>query len=421
MKINKTEIIKKYFNTDNVIFDFKDMVQLDKNEKSPFFIDINGILSHPGEREFVKGELCRLIDKEGLDFDLAAGADHSGIPFTVIIGSSYGKPLVYIRNTNKKHGKQNKTEGRISGGERAVLFTDYYSSASKIDFAFDALADAGATVKAVLTVFNYTDEREYNGIPIISLFDRNDFLETLKSEKLVHADIERKLGTGSGSGANVFESNMGREGAEILLEINAVTLSVEKPYRYASGILSPIYCDNRLLISYPDKWEKVISFMINIIETKIGLENIDIIGGTSTAGIPHSVMIAEKLKKPLIYIKSETGNTGKMSEIEGNMVSGKRVLIVEDLISKGGSAIRAVEMVREKNGNADNCLAIFTYEMESSRKLFEENRCSVYTVSGFSKLIETAAEIKYINSSEMQKALDWNSDPENWGRKHGFE
>ena len=110
---------------------------------------------------------------------------------------------------------------------------------------------------------------------------------------------------------------MVKEGAEILLGINAVSLSVAEPYRYASGILSPIYCDNRLLISYPDKWEKIIDSMINIILTKIGIENIDIIGGTSTAGIPHAVKIAEKLRKPFIYIKSDTGSTGKMSEIEG--------------------------------------------------------------------------------------------------------
>ncbi len=234
-------------------------------------------------------------------------------------------------------------------------------------------------------------------------------------------EIIRKLEKGKDNVAASYNESMVREGAEILLEINAVSLSVSEPYRYASGILSPIYCDNRLLISYPDKWDRIIDFMINLIETKIGIENFDIIGGTSTAGIPHSVKIAERLDKPLVYIKSDTGNTGRMSEIEGNMVSGRRVLIIEDLISKGGSALKAVKMVRDKNGIVDYCLAIFTYEMESSKKAFEENSCRVFTVSRFSGLIETAAEKEYINSSEMEKALDWNRDPENWGKKHGFE
>ena len=421
MEINKSDIISNYINTGNVVFDFKDSIKLDENTCSPFFIDINGILSHPSERNMIKSSLCRMIDDESISPDITAGADHSGIPFTVMISSFFKKPLVYIRNSSKKHGKQNKTEGRISGGENAVIFTDYYSSAAKIDFAADALEESGVNVKAVASVFNYTDEKEYRGIKILSLFDKSDFFEYLREDSTFSRSILRKLGLLPGNIESVSDEDMAEEGAEILLEINAVSLSVAEPYRYASGILSPVYCDNRLLISYPDKWDKIIAGMINIIDTKIGIENFDIIGGTSTAGIPHAVKIAEKLEKPLIYIKSDPGNTGKMSEIEGNMVSGKRVLIIEDLVSKGGSALKAVKMVRENKGIADYCLAIFTYEMESSRKLFEENCCSVFTVSRFSKLIETAAEKKYINSSEMEKALDWNSDPENWGRKHGFE
>ena len=421
MEKNTADIIKNYINTDNVIFDFKKSIKLDEKTSSPFFIDINGILSHPAEREIVKKQLCSLIESENISFDITAGADHSGIPFTVMISSFFDKPLVYIRNSNKKHGKQNKTEGKISGKENAVIFTDYFSSEAKIDFAAEALKESGAEIKAVVTVFNYTEETEFKGIKILSLFDKSDFYKTLKENSLVPAGITGRLGIGAENSKSEYNNDMAKEGAEILLEINAVSLSVAEPYRYASGILSPIYCDNRLLISYPDKWEKIINSMINIIETKIGTENFDIIGGTSTAGIPHSVRIAEKLKKPLIYIKSDPGNTGKMSEIEGNMVSGKRVLIIEDLISKGGSALKAVKMVRDKKGKADYCLAIFTYEMESSRKAFEENSCSIFTVSRFSKLIETAEEKKYINSDEMKKALDWNSDPENWGRKHGFE
>ena len=421
MDTNKTDIIKKYFNTDNVIFSFDKKIKLDETTYSPYFIDINGILSHPEERDFIKKQLCSILEKEGIDFDIAAGADHSGIPFTVAVSGNYGKPLVYIRNSNKKHGKQNKTEGRISGGEDAVLFTDYYSSEEKINFAIDALRESDVKIKAVLTVLNYTDEKEYDGIKILSLFDKDDFTDAVSEKRLTSDKIIRKLEKGKDDDAASYNEGMVREGAEILLEINAVSLSVSEPYRYASGILSPIYCDNRLLISYPDKWDRIIDFMINLIETKIGIENFDIIGGTSTAGIPHSVKIAERLNKPLVYIKSDTGNTGRMSEIEGNMVSGRRVLIIEDLISKGGSALKAVKMVRDKNGIVDYCLAIFTYEMESSRKAFEENRCRVFTVSRFSGLIETAAEKEYINSSEMEKALDWNRDPENWGKKHGFE
>ena len=418
---NKAEIIRNYFNTDNVLFNFNEKIQLDEKVKSKIFIDINGILSHPAERDYLKNQLCSLIEREGVSFDTAAGADHSGIPFTALISGQYSKPMVYIRNSNKKHGKQNKTEGEIAGGNKAVVFTDYYSAPAKIDYAFEALNEKEADIKAVITVFNYTDENEYKGVRILSLFNMSDFIDAVKEYSFVSSAVLDKLDNKSDGKTPAYNEMMVKEGAEILLDINAVSLSVAEPYRYASGILSPIYCDNRLLISHPEHWEKIIESMVNIIETKIGLENIDVVGGTSTAGIPHSVKIAERLNKPLVYIKSDPGMTGKMSEIEGNLVSGKRILIIEDLISRGGSALKAVRKVREKNGTADYCLAIFTYEMESSRKAFEENSCRVFTVSCFSKLIETAAEKKYINSIEMEKALDWNSDPENWGRKHGYE
>lgn len=418
----KYELVEKYFDTDNIRFDFERKIILDEKNNSPFFIDINGILTYPLTRETIKNYLCSMMDKEGLSFNLIAGADHSGIPFSVLLSGIYKNPLVYIRNSFKKHGKQNKTEGKISGGEEAIVFTDYYSSSLKVDFAVEALKDSGVNVKGIVTVFNYTDEDEYDGIKIYSLFSKSDFIKAAEEKKLISSDYAEKLKvSGNKTYKTEYREKMVEEGAEILLEINAVSLSVSEPYRYASGILSPIYCDNRLLISYPDKWNLIIDSMINIIESKIGLDNFDIIGGTSTAGIPHSVKIAGKLKKPLVYIKSDPGSTGKASEIEGNLVSGKRVLIIEDLISKGGSALKAVNMVRNKNGIVDYCLAIFTYEMESSRKVFEENSCRVFTVSRFSKLIETAAERKYISSDEMEKALDWNSDPENWGRKYGFE
>ncbi len=422
MDNNIQKIICDFFNTGNVGFSSGELIRLDEVTESVFFVDVNGILSYPGSRERISELLYRTVSESGLKPDIIAGADHSGIPFTVLLSIKGGFPVVYIRNSSKKHGKQNKTEGVISGGEKALIFTDYYSSPAKIDFALKALSDENVSVCGIVTVFNYTDDEKYNGIGIYSLFDYRDFI-TIGSEKgYIDSFHMRLLETGNKMpDIAAPDQEMAEKGAEILLDIKAVSLSVAKPFRYASGILSPVYCDNRLLISYPDKWEKIIDYMINIIESKIGLDSFDIIGGTSTAGIPHSSRIAEKLKKPLIYIKSEKGSTGKQSEIEGNLVSGRRVLIIEDLISTGGSSIKAVQKVRDKNGIVDFCLAIFTYEMKSGEDLFRENSCTLYTVSTFSKLIKTALSENYINQDEMEKALDWNSDPVKWGEKYGYE
>ncbi len=207
--------------------------------------------------------------------------------------------------------------------------------------------------------------------------------------------------------------------AKILLEIKAVTLSPEKPYRYASGILSPIYCDNRLLMSYVDKREQIINHFIQTI--KQNSLQFDIIAGTATAGIPHAAWLAEKLKKPMIYIRAGAKEHGKTNQIEGKLEKGQKVLVIEDLISTGGSSVAAVEAVRNAGGIVTDCLAIFTYEMQKAKDKFKESNCNIITLSNFTTLIRIAGDNSYISADSVKKALEWNKDPQGWGKKIGLE
>jgi len=207
--------------------------------------------------------------------------------------------------------------------------------------------------------------------------------------------------------------------AKILLSIKAVTLNLKEPYRYTSGILSPIYTDNRIIMSYPDKREQIVDAFIGLIE-----ENqlkFDLIAGVATAGIPHAAFIAQKLKKPMIYIRDKSKSHGKQNQIEGRLEKGQKVLVVEDLISTGGSSFSAVEAVRGAGGIVEDCIAVFTYELPKSIKTFSEGKCNLFTLTGFSTLIETAEKEEYISEEEKQKALEWNSDSQNWGKNMGYE
>ena len=207
--------------------------------------------------------------------------------------------------------------------------------------------------------------------------------------------------------------------AKILLEIKAVTLNPEKPYKYASGILSPIYCDNRLLMSYVDKREQIINYFIETI--KQNNLQFDIIAGTATAGIPHAAWLAEKLKKPMIYIRAGAKEHGKTNQIEGKLKKGQKVLVIEDLISTGGSSVAAVEAVRNAGGIVTDCLAIFTYGMQKAKDKFKESDCNIITLSNFTTLIHIAAEQNYIKKQAANTVLEWSKDPANWGKKMGFE
>ncbi|RMF06002.1 orotate phosphoribosyltransferase [Candidatus Woesearchaeota archaeon] len=215
------------------------------------------------------------------------------------------------------------------------------------------------------------------------------------------------------------ENSTAQKVAKLLLSIKAVTLNMEEPYRYASGILSPIYCDNRLIMSYPEIREKVIDSFLSVITEK-ELE-FDVVAGTATAGIPHAAWVADRLKKPMIYVRSSAKDHGKKNLIEGKLENGQKVLLIEDLVSTGGSSISAVKAIKESGGDVVACLAIFTYGMEKAEKAFKEENCPLFTLSNFNTLINTAVEENYLSPEQAEKAVHWNRDPQGWGAKMGFE
>ena len=200
--------------------------------------------------------------------------------------------------------------------------------------------------------------------------------------------------------------------AKLLLEIKAVTLNFREPYRYTSGILSPIYCDNRLIISYPDKREVIINAFLSLIQdNKL---KFDIVAGVATAGIPHAAWIADRLKKPMVYIRSAAKEHGKQNQIEGHLIKGQRALLVEDLISTGKSSIQAGLILRDAGANVHHCIAIFNYALTQTKQRFEEVGIKVYSLSNFTTLIDVAEAQHDISSVEKSQALKWNKDPSSW-------
>ena len=207
---------------------------------------------------------------------------------------------------------------------------------------------------------------------------------------------------------------MEREVAEILLRKDAITLRPNKPFKYASGILSPIYCDNRVLMSYTKERNKIVNYFLESIRNE-NLD-IDVIAGTEAAGIPWAAWIAAKLNKPMVFVRKKKKDHGKENRVEGRLPKASNVIVIEDLISTGGSSLDAVEAVREAGGEVLACLAIFTYEMSSAKKNFAEKKCKLMALSNFSTLVNVAAEKGYIKNKEKSLVIDWNKNPEEWGR-----
>ncbi len=207
--------------------------------------------------------------------------------------------------------------------------------------------------------------------------------------------------------------------AQLLLTQKAVSLSPQKPFRYASGILSPIYCDNRLLLTDPNARRLIADYFVDLIK-KQQLQ-FDVICGIATGAIAWGILVAEQLKKPFIYVRSEKKEHGKERAVEGRLEPGQYVLMIEDLVSTGGSSIKAIENVRQAGGIVTHCVAIFSYGMEKSRNAFTETQCVLYTLTTLHELLEVAVAGNAINHQEKDIVIDWTADTAGWGKKHGFE
>ncbi|KKS80656.1 MAG: Orotate phosphoribosyltransferase [Candidatus Beckwithbacteria bacterium GW2011_GWA2_43_10] len=219
---------------------------------------------------------------------------------------------------------------------------------------------------------------------------------------------------------NSLDQKIARETAKLLLSIKAITLSPNKPYRYTSGMLSPIYCDNRLVMSYPKVRDKIIEFYIEILEKRIGLAHIDYISGTATAAVPHATFIAQKINKPLVYVEISKDETKKPT-IVGKLKKQTRAIVVEDHLTTGGSAVGNALALRKMGVTAIDCIVTTTYNMKEARKLFKQNGINVCCLTNIDTILEVAVEDGYLRKFQRAVVRGWIDDPENWARKHGFE
>lgn len=205
---------------------------------------------------------------------------------------------------------------------------------------------------------------------------------------------------------------MEREVARNLLEIKAVKLSPRDPFTWASGMLSPIYCDNRVALSHP----KVRTFLKNCLAEKSQLfGDFDVVAGVATAGIPHGALLADVLEKPFVYVRSSAKEHGRRNQIEGELRTGQSVLVVEDLISTGGSSLLAVDALREAGAQVAGVLAIFQYGFEKAHTAFAQKQVHFQTLTNYDALVQEAAQMGYVTDEDLKLLKKWRENPDAWG------
>ncbi|MBA8778837.1 orotate phosphoribosyltransferase [Staphylococcus schleiferi subsp. coagulans] len=195
--------------------------------------------------------------------------------------------------------------------------------------------------------------------------------------------------------------------AKSLLDIEAVSLSPNEMFTWSSGIKSPIYCDNRVTLGYPEVREAIRDGLIQLIEKHF--PDVEVVSGTATAGIPHAAYISDKMSLPMNYVRSKSKSHGKQNQIEGALSNNKKVVVVEDLISTGGSSITAVNALREVGADVLGVVAIFTYGLSKADEMFKDAKVPFYTLSHYDELIEVAQAEGKISEADIKTLINWRN------------
>lgn len=212
----------------------------------------------------------------------------------------------------------------------------------------------------------------------------------------------------------ILHKDTAKKTAELLLQIKAIKLSPSDPFIWASGWKSPIYCDNRVTLSFPDVRVFLKEEIAKIVEAQYGKP--DVIAGVATGAIAVGVLVAEELDVPFVYVRPEPKKHGRKNQIEGYLESGQNVVVIEDLISTGKSSLNAVKALKEEGAVVEGMVAIFSYEFDIASENFDKDNVKLTTLSNYTHLLEQAVESEYITEDELTTLQQWRKDPANWNQ-----
>jgi orotate phosphoribosyltransferase len=203
--------------------------------------------------------------------------------------------------------------------------------------------------------------------------------------------------------------------AEFLLQIKAIKLSPKEPFNWASGWKSPIYCDNRKTLSYPAVRTFIRQQFVHIINSEFGRP--DMIAGVATGGIAHGALVAHDMGLPFLYVRSDSKEHGLKNQVEGDLTVGRSVVVVEDLVSTGGSSLKAVQALRDAGLEVKGMVSIFTYGFDTATKSFAEAKVNLQALTNYSVLLDQALRSDYITEKDVASLNEWRKDPSVWGVK----
>lgn len=210
----------------------------------------------------------------------------------------------------------------------------------------------------------------------------------------------------------ILENTTAKEVAKLLLQINAIKLNSENPFTWASGWKSPIYCDNRIILSYPEIRNQIADFMAN--QVKRLYPEAEIVAGVATGAIGIGLLVAQKLNLPFVYVRPEPKKHGRQNQIEGKADAGQKMVVIEDLISTGKSSLNAVTALKDNDLHILGMIGIFSYGFQEATQNFENQQVVLHTLSNYEHLLELAQEMNYITENQLNTLKEWRINPDKW-------
>jgi orotate phosphoribosyltransferase len=378
-------------------------------------------------------ELRRLVDAAighvgqlPESFDAVAATSTATLQFTSLLASRLRLPMAYLRPKPKAHGKQKQIEGQLAAGARVLVVADPEARPDAVASWEGIIREHGAQVRHRLWLAEPGVNPRSGALPNAAecpssvLIDQTQVSAVLRerhgtASRHTHSAPTRRAVDRLVTRPDFSDARVrARAVAQTLLGIGAVTISRARPFRYASGLLSPIYTDCRLLISYPDAWSTVIAAFRSVLEADLAAGSVDVLIGMATSGIPHASLIADAVDLPLGYVEFDDGaprlDGGLAKLVEGD----RRAVIVEDHITTGGSVIKTAAALREAGFSVNRCVAIFTYDRRQAHANFASQALPLTPLCDLSTLLDQAVESGTIGPDERATVYEWLEDPDRW-------
>ncbi len=362
--------------------------------------DAARVLADPAHADAIASVLAERLRPYVTEGSTLVSPNTESIPMATLVATALGLPLAYLRLKAKAHGKQRQVEGVLPAGSAGLLL-------------FDAVDDA-ATVREAAEIV----ERHGAVAGVVAAVQVTDSVALAAALKPAHLDLialtsaERAAAPTSADERQHLKVRVARA----LLDIGAVTVNAAQPYRYTSGILSPIYTDNRLLISHPAAWDVVIDGFSSAVAAIAQAHGLDALAGAATAGLPHAARIAQRLRMPLLYVdlSQQDDAAGHPGALHGSLTPGARLIIIEDLVTTGKSVIEFADALTARQAVVSWCVAIFTYDVAGARATFAARGLTFEALCDIDTLLDVAVQDGNIADADRAAVHEWLGDRMGW-------